>query len=406
MGSRHETNLETELTAPQGNFAVQRYPKRQNERLRAWDAADEYLLNYVGQPDIDNDLSGLTMLAQRHSALVVNDSFGALAIALAADMSDAASLVSWSDSYLAHRALTANIENNEPGLPIRTVSGLDSPGDSFDLVLIKVPKSNSFLEDQLLRLRPCLSADTKIVAAGMVKHVHSSTLQIFERILGPTRTSLAKKKARLIHTKFDPTLTPPPTPWPVSWKTNGIDVSSYAGVFSAAKLDIGTRFLIDNLPTDLPSSADPAEFNLVDLGCGNGVIGTVAASVYPGAEPTFLDESYAAVASAERTFRSAFPERTAHFAVCTGLAEAANHENQIDVVVTNPPFHQNQAMTDAVAWDMFNDAHRYLADAGELWVVGNRHLGYHTKLKRVFGNCETIASNRKFVVLKSQKSKR
>jgi 23S rRNA (guanine1835-N2)-methyltransferase len=35
--------------------------------------------------------------------------------------------------------------------------------------------------------------------------------------------------------------------------------------------------------------------------------------------------------------------------------------------------------------------------------VGNRHLGYHTKVKKVFGNCEMITSNRKFVVLKAIK---
>ena len=29
-------------------------------------------------------------------------------------------------------------------------------------------------------------------------------------------------------------------------------------------------------------------------------------------------------------------------------------------------------------------------------VVGNRHLGYHTRLKRLFGHCEVMASNPKW----------
>jgi 16S rRNA (guanine1207-N2)-methyltransferase len=37
----------------------------------------------------------------------------------------------------------------------------------------------------------------------------------------------------------------------------------------------------------------------------------------------------------------------------------------------------------------------------ELRVVGNRHLGYHLKLKKLFGNCETVAGNAKFVILKA-----
>jgi 23S rRNA (guanine1835-N2)-methyltransferase len=38
---------------------------------------------------------------------------------------------------------------------------------------------------------------------------------------------------------------------------------------------------------------------------------------------------------------------------------------------------------------------------GELWVVGNRHLDYHIKLKRWFKRVELAASNTKFVVLKA-----
>lgn len=34
-------------------------------------------------------------------------------------------------------------------------------------------------------------------------------------------------------------------------------------------------------------------------------------------------------------------------------------------------------------------------------MVGNRHLGYHVKLKRLFGNSELVAGDRKFVVLRA-----
>ncbi len=34
-------------------------------------------------------------------------------------------------------------------------------------------------------------------------------------------------------------------------------------------------------------------------------------------------------------------------------------------------------------------------------MVGNRHLGYHVTLRRIFGNSELVASNAKFVVLKA-----
>ncbi|KEA38937.1 hypothetical protein CR64_37790 [Pseudomonas aeruginosa] len=44
-----------------------------------------------------------------------------------------------------------------------------------------------------------------------------------------------------------------------------------------------------------------------------------------------------------------------------------------------------------------------LAAGGELWIVGNRHLGYHAKLKRLFRGVEQVAANPKFVILKAGK---
>ncbi|WP_440495178.1 methyltransferase, partial [Serratia sarumanii] len=53
---------------------------------------------------------------------------------------------------------------------------------------------------------------------------------------------------------------------------------------------------------------------------------------------------------------------------------------------------------------MFCDAKRCLQVGGELRIVGNRHLDYHQKLKRLFGNCTLVASNKKFVILRAVKS--
>ncbi|MNC58158.1 Ribosomal RNA large subunit methyltransferase G [compost metagenome] len=52
---------------------------------------------------------------------------------------------------------------------------------------------------------------------------------------------------------------------------------------------------------------------------------------------------------------------------------------------------------------MFKQAHAALRHGGELWIVGNRHLGYHTKLKRLFREVEQVAATPKFVILKARK---
>lgn len=57
-----------------------------------------------------------------------------------------------------------------------------------------MPKSLALLEDQLHRLAPHLHADTVVVGTGMVKDIHTSTLRLFERIIGPTRTSSRRRR--------------------------------------------------------------------------------------------------------------------------------------------------------------------------------------------------------------------
>ena len=75
----------------------------------------------------------------------------------------------------------------------------------------------------------------------------------------------------------------------------------------------------------------------------------------------------------------------------------------VDLVLCNPPFHQQNAITDHIAYQMFKDAKKYLHRGGELRIIGNRHLDYPQKLKRLFGGYRVIASDRKFSILSTIK---
>ena len=110
-----------------------------------------------------------------------------------------------------------------------------------------------------------------------------------------------------------------------------------------------------------------------------------------------------AVASARENFiRAHGKHRPAEFQVGDCLQGVAATSR--DLILLNPPFHQQHGVGDTVAWRMFQQARQALDNGGELRVVGNRHLGYHAKLKKLFGNCELVASNNKFIVLSSFRS--
>jgi 23S rRNA (guanine1835-N2)-methyltransferase len=374
------------LTVPQGKFVLKRFPHRPKESLRAWDAADEYLLHELAA---DTSLAfGATKI------LILNDQFGALTVALSEHPLHMAS-----DSYLSHQGTLVNLqENGRPIENVRLLTSLEGLEGRFDLFLIKVPKSLALLEDQLFRLRPHLLPHSRVIGTGMARSIHTSTLSLFERIIGPTHTSLARKKARLIFSQPDSTITPSVSPYPSSYHLENppFQLHNHANVFSRDSLDIGTRFLLAHLPT----STGPQ--HIIDLGCGNGVVGLVMASANPQAQLSFIDESFMAIASAQINFNAAFGDhRQAHFKVNDGLNGMP--PQSADLILCNPPFHQQNAHDIATALDLFKGAKATLKQGGALWIVGNRHLGYHVKLNRLFGRINLIASNRKFVIIQAIK---
>lgn len=377
-----------QLTTPHSSVTLLRYPVLKKDTLRAWDAADEYLLQHL------NDLLDKES-SNKKPILIINDNFGALTLGL----HQYAPTVQ-TDSFLSLQGIQNNLSINDiDSENITLLNSMDSLVGNYDLVIIKVPKSNAYLEDILCKILPHIDQHTKIISAAMSKSIHSSTLKIYEKIIGETTTSLAKKKARLIFSSFtkDTTTT---SPYPESFELDlgeaTLTINNQSNVFSREKLDIGTRFLLENLP-----HSDNYK-TIVDLGCGNGIVGLVAAKQHPDAEVIFTDESYMAVASTEQNFNDAFgSKRKAQFLVSDCLAEV--EKDSVDIILCNPPFHQNNVVSDHIAWQMFNEAFAALKVGGEFWIVGNHHLAYHSKLKQIFGGYKVVASNKKFAVMFSRK---
>ncbi|HHX34187.1 MAG TPA: methyltransferase [Gammaproteobacteria bacterium] len=360
-----------------------RYPEQNNSSLQAFDAADEYLLKHLSSYG----------LASTTRCLILNDNFGALGASLALHMT----VHSSGDSFLAHQALRNNLDNNQLDQhAIQIIHSDQSFNGPYDCVLIRVPKTLALLEEQLIRLQNQIHAESIIVAAGMIKHLPRSAGDLMQRYIGPVQASLAEKKARLLCvTPSDQPQANSPYPSEYQLDKPKLTLRNHAGVFCREALDIGTRFFLPHLPKNL------ADAQVADLGCGNGVIGIVCALNNPQAQLHMVDESYMAVQSAQENWQQALGERAVNIYAGDGLG--AEQPETLDVVLCNPPFHQQQVVGDFLARRMFQQSHRALKKGGQLWIVGNRHLGYHITLKRMFRDVEHIAANAKFVIFKATK---
>ncbi len=386
------------LPTPAGPRAIDRRPTRPNSPLRGWDGADrlavEWLRDRVGRPVQDDG----------PAIWVLNDRFGALAIgALAAG---ARRVVSLGDSTTAHEALRSNLEANrlDPAAVI-CVTPLADDVDTItaiappSVVVGRFPHGHSLLDHELALLGSHLAPDTPVTLAVMAKHLRRPHVERLTDALGPATVSLAAHKARLVHFTTDGRhLAPAPSAGYVTEATASlpaIRTVGLPGVFGRDRLDPGARVLLRRLPEllahDVPGDA-------LDLGCGNGVLSAAVGLLCPDVRVTMVDESHLAVDSAAATIRAndLDPDRFATLAA-DRLDTVA--DDTVDLVVCNPPFHQDQVVGDEVAWNMFHDARRVLRPTGRLVVVGNRHLGHHTRLKRLFAQVETVSDDPKFVVL-------
>ena len=362
-----------------GSFEIQRYPLRKSESLRGWNSADLLLVEHLLAKDLDPA-----------SILVVNDDHGALTVALRP-------AAVWSDSALAAIAIEANLQRNAMET-IPVVASTNFPAGNFSIVAIKVPKVLSYFEYQLATLAASISPNTVVIAAGMDKHLTPRVAELLERYIGPTERYRGHMKARLFCAIRDkrPALE---TPAQASYHCEalGRDLRGMSNVFSREKMDIGSRFLIEQLHR-LDAAAQ-----LLDLACGNGILGLIAMKQGLCKNLAFCDESAMAVASAKWNADHLAGDFSGDIHYFQGDGLRGYDGPQADLILCNPPFHSNHTVEEYVGRRLLAQCATYLKDGGRLCMVANRHLQYLPTLKRGFSRVETLAQNNKFVILLAQK---
>ena len=296
------------------------------------------------------------------------------------------------------RMLAASVRNEmPPPAAIGDLLGEDTKGTAANLLI--VPKANDLFELYLRHVAACATPATKLACAFMTRNFSPKMLTIAAKYARTVSQSRAHKKARLLILEDFFCLTPPEISLN-EVEFGGAVYQQYPGVFSAGHVDLATRFLLEEWGRNDALYFADAPRRILDVGCGNGIIGDRLLRRYPKAELTAYDVSRAAVASARLNFgRHGFADRA--------TVLRASHMKQVpaperfDLIVTNPPFHDGHKTDISVSIDLFHAASDRLAPGGHLVLVANRHLNYATHLRRYFDEVLTVTENERFVIYRS-----
>lgn len=241
--------------------------------------------------------------------------------------------------------------------------------NKFDLVILQFPKSKNELEFTLASLASELTPEARVLVVGDNKGGIKSIAK-----LGKNYLSYCDKVDNARHCLlFDVSIKPLQKPFDLtdwfnqySLNINNIElkIAALPGVFSQSKLDVGTRVLLENLPSTYHG-------RLLDFGCGAGVIATYIAKTNKNIEPLLVDVSALALTSADKTL--ADNNITGKTIATDSLSKI---EGVFDAVISNPPFHQGIKTNYAATEQFLSGISKHLSAKGKVTIVANSFLQY------------------------------
>lgn len=271
-----------------------------------------------------------------------------------------------------------------------------SPAQRYDAVIIFVPKGRDYGRGLLWAAMQTLVQGGTLYIAGPTKGGAKTLISDAAQLFGDCNT-LAYKKSHRVAASIKTSQNDYPGEWgadPTQMQQfeaetpfGALIVATMPGVFSWQALDAGTRFLLEN--TTLRGSR-----SVLDVGCGNGIMGTALASQVE--RVMMVDDNLLALRCAEAT-----AELNQQDAVMVLPGDVYNSVagQQFDLIISNPPFHKKFDVNMTATNRIIQEAPEHLNTGGRLLLVANAFLRYEPLFEAAFAGYEVIARNNKFKVI-------
>jgi 16S rRNA (guanine1207-N2)-methyltransferase len=269
------------------------------------------------------------------------------------------------------------------------------PAEPFAAAVLFLPKSRELTDYLLAALAARLSGAPLYLVGEKRGGIERAARQL--EPFGRPRKLDSARHCQLWQVTVD---NPPAAPdldalarrYPVATGDGELQIVSLPGVFSHGRLDAGSRLLLEHLD-GLP----PGE--LLDFGCGAGVLGAALKRRYPASRVQLLDVDAFALASSRLTL--AANGLAGEVRAGRGIADAPH---DLAAIVSNPPFHQGVHTDYQATEQLLRDAARHLRPGGELRLVANSFLRYPPLIEQHLGPCRVLAERDGFRIYSARRA--
>ena len=169
-----------------------------------------------------------------------------------------------------------------------------------------------------------------------------------------------------------------------------VSLETRPGLFSPEHVDRGTLAMLSHVKI-------ASGMRIMDLGCGCGVVGIVAAKI-AGEENVFMsDADPMAVATARR---NAERNGVSGVHICVSDGFQSVDASGFDLILSNPPYQTDFSVAKGFIEKGFNR----LKIGGKLYMVTKRRAWYKNKMISVFGGVEIRETDGYYVFIAERRS--
>ncbi|MGX1763328.1 methyltransferase, partial [Streptomyces lydicus] len=236
---------------------LRRYPDVEALNLYAVDAADRLILDVAAEALTTDDSGKIAILGDAYGALTI----GAIA---AHDLRD---VLVHQDLLTGELALANNAR--ALGFADRYIAHPLGAGllDGVRVVLLRLPRALAGLTEVADAIARYADPNVVVFAGGRDKYLTKSMNDVLAQNFSEVRASRGRQKSRTLLVTGPKPVGSPPFPVRDRLDDLDIDVVAHGAAFSGARLDIGTRFLLQHLKWMKPDAREA-----IDLGCGTGIL--------------------------------------------------------------------------------------------------------------------------------------